>query len=176
MAAALQVLAFLALASPGFLYFFPPFLFVGVCAGMAIASGALVARRTLVGHFVWPVVTLAGIGVAANVFGGWLPWSGGVMESGDLGFALGIDAVLVFGSLGYLVLARHVVLAARFDRDVRDRFLEVVGESGTEAWASGRGGPSKPPTTEEDWVASLFDRPHGVGATHTVEGENANVG
>jgi hypothetical protein len=175
MAAALHVLAALAVVSPGLLYFFPPLIFVGVCAGMTVASGVYVARRGLVGHFVWPVVTLAWIGVAANVWEAWLPWYWGMRSGEDLVIALGIDAVVVIGSLGYLVLAYHVILAARFDRDVRDRYLEVAADSGTEAWASGRARPSARPATQEGWVAKSFDRPHGVGATHTAEDEYASA-
>ena len=124
----LGALAVLAIPSPGILYFFPipPFVLVGVCGVYAVMAATHLRERTLGSAHVWSVVALGWTGIAANAYLAWMPWTYPMYSASDLEIARGVDVLLALGAAGYLVLVRHVRLAARFDRDVNLRYEEAL--------------------------------------------------
>jgi hypothetical protein len=163
----------LVIASSAALWFFP--LPVIPALGVAVilrANAARHRRPSRVGF--WPVVALPAVSIplcAFFVLRPLLPPAAGWWWV----VAAGLATLVLAGALGFSIAVIQLHMLERHDRDVRDRYLETVGDSGTEAWASGRGGLSTLPTTQEGWVASLFDRPYGGDATYAGEGENVNV-
>ena len=165
--------AILSMSAPGLAYVVFPLLVVPAL-GFAVIARANDARHRRPSHgYFWPVIALPAVSVPLGAFFVLRPWFPPV-EGWWWFVASGLTLLVLAGALGFAAAVIQLRMLERHDREIRDRYLEVVGDSGTEAWVSGRGEPSTRPTTQEDWVASLFDRPHGVSETKTRGAEHAN--